>query len=136
MSTRCFISKKTKDGYVGVYSHWDGYPEKPGAGWILKNYYRSPQKINALIALGDISVLRENIGRKHSFDKQSQAGKYGEEIRKKGYTTFYHRDRGDAWSKTKPRKFKTFAELKKYAEEGWTEYLYVYQNGKWRHMRV
>jgi len=124
MSTRCFISKKTKDGYVGIYSHWDGYPEEPGVGYQLKNYYKSPQKVDSLIALGDISSLRKNIGRKHNFDNYDLA-------KEKEYTTAYHRDRGEPWDDVKPQFFKTKEEMERYFEDSWCEYLYIYEKGSW-----
>ena len=131
MATRSFIAKKVKGGYIGIYSHWDGYPTKPGVGWTLRKYYKSPSKVTQLIALGDISVLGENIGKKHDFDKASRAGKYSDRIKSLGYTTAYHRDRGEAWSQVKPKKVKTLLGLKKLAGSYGTEYLYVYENGKW-----
>lgn len=129
MSTRCFIAKKTKSGYKGIYSHWDGYPEKPGVGWQLKKDYTLSTKVTKLINLGDISVLRKNIGRKHSFDND-------EKSRKNEWITAYHRDRGDSWKDVKPVTFKTLEELKDYASSGWTEYLYIYDTGRWKTIKV
>jgi len=124
MSTRCVIGKKTKDGYEAIYSHWDGYPEKPGVGWMLRKYYKNPAKINKLISLGSISSLGKEIGRKHSFNKPHE-----------GWTVAYHRDRGEPWKDTKPQKFKTLQALKDFKDAGWTEYLYVYEKGKWHTYR-
>ena len=72
MSTRCLIGKKRKRYHV-IYSHWDGYPEKPGVGWTLKKYYTNPSKINKLIDLGGISSLGAEIGRKHDFNDYDTA---------------------------------------------------------------
>jgi hypothetical protein len=129
MATRSYIAKKMQSGYKAIYCHWDGYPS--GVGATLRKYYKLPAKINRLLNLGSISVLRKNIGKRHSFNKASRAGKYGEEIERKGWTTAYHRDRGEAWSDVKPRLFKTKKELKDFAKKGWTEYLYIYESGKW-----
>ena len=134
MSTRCMIAKRTKGGYKAVYSHWDGYPTKPGVGWTLRTFYKNPTKIDALLSKGDISSLRENIGRKHSFDKASRAGAYSDKIRKMGWTTFYGRDRGERG--TSARTFKTLSDLRKYARNSWAEYLYVYEKGKWTTYRL
>ena len=51
---------------VSIYVHWDGDPEK--AGVTLQKHYRTPAKIEKLIALGDLSVLGRDIGRKHAFE--------------------------------------------------------------------
>ena len=56
MATRSRIGLVLDDGTVkSVYCHWDGYPEhhKP----LLERYYDTPEKIEALLDLGDISVL-------------------------------------------------------------------------------
>ena len=132
VSTRCFIVKKTNAGYKGIYSHWDGYPEEPGVGWMLKKYYTNPAKVTKLIALGSISSLDKNIGSKHSFAKMRSGTKYGDMIEKKQWTTAYHRDRGEPWSETKPVTFKTKDALEKYISDSWCEYLYVFEDGKWK----
>ena len=119
MSTRCFIAKKTNGGFKGVYSHWDGYPQKPGVGWQLRKDYTLPSKVTKLINLGDISSLRKNIGRKHKFDDHEKA-------EKNDWTTVYHRDRGEAWKDVKPRSFKTIDALKNYADSCGAEYLYIF----------
>ena len=119
MSTRCFIAKKTNGGFKGVYSHWDGYPEKPGVGWQLRKDYTLPSKVTKLISLGDISSLKKNIGRKHKFDNHEIADK-------NKWTTVYHRDRGEPWKDVKPKTFKTIDELEMYADRSGAEYIYIY----------
>lgn len=60
MSTRSFICKRTEDGkLLGIYCHYDGYLEHHGR--ILCEYYNTPEKVDALIALGDLSSLGEKI---------------------------------------------------------------------------
>ena len=60
MSTRSTISAWCKDGKVrSIYCHWDGYPSHNGA--ILMNHYNTQDKIEALLALGDISTLKESV---------------------------------------------------------------------------
>jgi hypothetical protein len=128
MATRSFIAKKVKGGYIGIYCHWDGYPQKPGVGWVLRKYYKSPAKINKLISLGDISVLRENIGKKHKMDV---IGTEYEKLNRAKWTSAYHRDRGEAWNDAKPKKAKSIQELKRIAGGMGAEYLYIYEKGKW-----
>jgi len=132
MSTRSFIAKKTNGGFKGVYSHWDGYPEKPGVGWQLRKDYTLPSKVTKLINLGDISALRKNIGRKHKFDDHEKA-------EKNEWTTVYHRDRGEPWKDVKPKSFKTIDALKIYAADSGAEYLYIYDTDRlslWKTIRL
>jgi len=124
MGTRCFIAKKTPSGYKAIYSHWDGYPEKPGVGYTLKKYYTDPRKIDKLLALGDISALREEIGEKHDFDSDHDVASM------KGWTTAYGRDRGETG--TRARTYSSLAKLKEGANQGGAEYLYFWENGDWR----
>jgi len=58
MSTRSRIGIVNKDGTVrSIYCHFDGYPE--GVGETLRKHYNTPEKINELLDLGDISTLGE-----------------------------------------------------------------------------
>lgn len=70
MATRSTISIKEKGKIKTIYCHWDGYPSNNGA--LLLEHYKTSEKVNELIALGDISSLRENIkplnNEPHSFD--------------------------------------------------------------------
>jgi hypothetical protein len=60
MSTRAAIIRKTEDGiYEGIYCHHDGDIE--GVGLMLKGHYTDPNKVAALMALGDISSLGEGL---------------------------------------------------------------------------
>jgi len=128
MSTRCIIAKKMQGGkYKAVYSHWDGYPEKPGAGWTLRNNYTTTQSVNKLLSKGDISSLRGKIGRKHDFDDY-QTAKIND------WSTFYYRDRGESWSETKPKMFSSLKNLIDYASGSWAEYLYIFENGEWHYI--
>lgn len=83
MSTRSFIGKLNSDcSITGVYCHFDGYPD--GVGATLKEHYQNPQKVDALLALGDISSLGSELGEKHRFESPTP-----------GWTVAYHRDRGE-----------------------------------------
>jgi hypothetical protein len=56
MATRSTIARKNKDGsYTGIYCHWDGYPSNNGK--VLFDHYKTDEKIDSLIALGNISSL-------------------------------------------------------------------------------
>jgi len=108
-----------------VYCHWDGYLEHNGA--ILQKHYSASPKVNNLIALGDISSLRPEIGEKHAFsrletpmDDEAYDKLYG------NMTTYYGRDRGETGTE-----FKVFPTLKE-AEEHytWSEYFYCFKYTK------
>ena len=85
MSTRSSIAIKNPDGTItGIYCHFDGYPE--GVGNKLVKFYDTKAKVNAMLALGDISVLGDTIECPDGHSFQSPA---------KGHTIFYGRDRKD-----------------------------------------
>ena len=141
MGTRSMIAIQnpySKD-VRAVYCHWDGYLEHNGA--ILQKHYASSPKVNNLIALGDISSLRPEIGVKHAFSRLETP--MDEEVYEKLYgnmTTFYGRDRGETGVE-----FKVFPTLKA-AEEcyTWSEYFYCFkykksddfQSGEWHYKRA
>ena len=121
-----------------VYCHWDGYLEHNGA--LLQKHYAASPKVNNLIALGDISSLRAEIGEKHAFsrletpmDDEAYDKLYG------NMTTFYTRDRGED---TPFKVFKTVAEAEEHY--GWSDYFYCfkyskaddYQSGEWHYKQV
>ena len=83
MGTRSTIAKENADGTItSIYCHWDGYPE--GVGQTLADHYTDPTKIDQLLALGDISILDNEIGEQHDFDNRTE-----------GWTLAYGRDRGE-----------------------------------------
>jgi hypothetical protein len=84
MATRSRIAMETEDGrVVSIYCHWDGHIENNGR--LLHEHYGDPEKVKQLIALGDISYLRENVvpTGAHSFNSPQE-----------GVTVAYGRDRG------------------------------------------
>ena len=69
MSTRSHIGVKNTNGTVDyIYCHFDGYPEHNGK--ILTEHYQDMDKVNALMKLGNLSSLAEEIGEKHNFDNR------------------------------------------------------------------
>ncbi len=122
MSTRSLIGIVNEDGSCQtIYCHWDGYPEYNGK--LLLESYSDLEKIQSLLALGDISLLAENVApttdSNHSFE--TPIG---------GIVVAYHRDRGEDYSP--PRHWKSKDET---AKEGhkcyWAEYVYLYENNQW-----
>jgi hypothetical protein len=124
MATRSTISMKTDEGkFRTIYCHWDGYPSYNGA--MLNENYTDPAKIKSLIDLGSISSLREEIGEKHPFDRNYEAPEldlYG------NWTSAYHRDRGEEWSRTAPM---TFNDTEEMIELSGEEYAYVWNGDDW-----
>lgn len=126
ISTRSNIAKKIgEDAYLTIYCHADGYLTYNGA--MLLDNYNTPERVDALLALGDLSTLQEKLepdpNSPHSFD-------YNE--RQKGVTVAYGRDRGD--SETEARVF-SLAQLNN--ESNWTEYVYIFdENNKWKYFRT
>lgn len=60
MSTRSRIGY-TKNGYVhSAYHHWDGYPE--GVGAYLVKHFNTKEKVEALVAGGDMSSCMDSDG--------------------------------------------------------------------------
>jgi hypothetical protein len=60
MSTRSRIAIEKQDGTVtSIYCHFDGYIS--GNGEILQNHFQDREKVEQLIALGDISSLESDI---------------------------------------------------------------------------
>lgn len=108
MSTRSYISRLNDNGSVtGIYCHFDGYLD--GVGMMLKNNYTTPEKLDDLLSLGDISCLGP------SPDDRTEA---------------YARDRGDELNP--PVTFTTTEGLGKeaYVELG-AEFSYVFNGSGW-----
>ena len=118
MSTRSAIIRKVSaTQYEGVYCHFDGYLE--GVGQMLLDHYQDAKKVKKLIALGDLSILAENIapakGVKHSFGARAE-----------GVTVAYHRDRNEKYHIAKGISVDEVQQ-----KIGHNGYVYVYENGEW-----
>lgn len=89
MATRSTIAMEQPDGRVmQIYCHWDGYLDHNGK--ILHEHYRDRAKVLALMLLGSISSLREQIGEPHDFDAH-----YAKEDVREAWCVAYGRDRGE-----------------------------------------
>ena len=67
MATRSTIAIEHEDGTVEqVYCHFDGYLSHNGK--ILQEHYTDRSKVEQLVALGDMSILGNEIGEKQDFD--------------------------------------------------------------------
>ena len=137
MSTRSHIGFIKGNQITYIYCHSDGYPEYNGH--MLQKYYTDKEKVENLVKLGDISVLKENLspkeGEEHSFDGP----------RADGVVVAYHRDRGEDWEDVQPeiQEINNFDEIwnTAFIQGRWAEYSYLYnmndeafgeiQPGKW-----
>jgi hypothetical protein len=87
MANRSTIAIKRPNGTISqIYCHYDGYDS--GVGQTLRDHFTSPELVEELISLGDISYLEPLLHPPedsiHSFDSPI-----------KGVTVAYRRDRGD-----------------------------------------
>ena len=119
MGTRSRIGVMHGEIVKSIYVHWDGYLSHNGK--ILLDHYDSA-KANHLVALGDVSSLREHIvipdGVDHSFEKPLP-----------GVTVFYGRDRGEKGTEFKSAF--TFAEFLEQCDNCGAEYYYIMKDGVW-----
>ena len=115
MATRSNIAMKTKEGkIVSVYCHWDGYVANNGK--ILLENYTDIDKIEALVALGSISSLGEQVGDKQDFDDR--------DTQKDEWTLFYSRDRGEELS------IQEYADIPSWIND-MEEYAYLWNGQEW-----
>lgn len=130
MATRSTIAIQRQDGTVAqVYCHWDGYLENNGD--LLIKYYNTAEKINALLAHGDISSLGEEIGVQHPFSHREANMSPGEyEDIFGNMTLYYGRDRGE--SDTNAREFVDVESYEKTGDSGmFEEFNYLFIGNRW-----
>jgi hypothetical protein len=128
------IENPNSKAVKSIYCHWDGYLEHNGS--ILNKHYSASPKVNQLIAGGDLSSLRPNIGVKHAFgtigmtkeEQEAYEAEHGDSC------TYYTRDRGE----DAPYKhFNSVKEAQAYYDGSWCEYFYLFkynedmEGGKW-----
>ena len=125
MGTRSRIGVMHGDKVKSIYCHWDGYLEHNGR--ILHESYDSA-KANQLVALGDMSSLKADIGEKHAFSKHDVPG-IETRVHNENWCTFYGRDRGEkdvGWKVAQ-----TFAEFLEQCDNCGAEYYYIMKDGVW-----
>lgn len=117
MGTRSTLIAKLSNGKTqSIYCHWDGYPEHNGA--LLLEHYQDQSKIDALMALGDLSSLEADIGEKHAFDQRVE-----------GQCTAYGRDRGETG--TQARNVRSLKAAVKNSAECGAEFVYLWNGQQW-----
>ena len=121
MSTRSLICKETPDNkYLGIYCHFDGYPEYVGK--TLIKYYADSDKVEKLLALGDLSSLGERLApeanENHDFYNPID-----------GICIAYHRDRDEELCPARE------IQVKDARKDYFAEFIYVFcLDGKWRYI--
>ena len=106
MATRSIIAKLDDNGLEAIYCHNDGYLSNNGK--ILDQHYADKDKVNELLAGGDISSLKDTIED----------------------TIFYMRDRGE--ENKEATKLNNETKLLEFAfEECDAEVVYMFAYGSW-----
>ena len=114
MATRSLVAKQNQDGTItSIYCHYDGYPSHNGV--ILQEHYNTPFKVDQLLALGDLSILGEELGTKQDFNNRIN-----------GYCLAYGRDRGEQHVEAKTYTHDSF-----FSTDHGVDYLYLYNNNEW-----
>ena len=115
MATRSYIGKLTDEGTVNyIYCHYDGYLEHNGK--LLKENYNTPEMVDELLSLGDISYLGEQIGQQQDFENPV-----------KGYTIAYGRDRGEVDIEQRE------SLLEDFGNDMGIDYFYLYTDEGWKY---
>ena len=116
MSTRSSIGVKLPNGNIkAIYCHFDGYPS--GVGQTLTEHYTTEEKINALMELGDLSVLGPEIGEKQDFNDHANHNR--------DWCLAYGRDRGEN------REVETYSNIKEWVSAMWVNYYYLWNGTNW-----
>ena len=120
MATRAIIAKLDDKGVKAIYNHSDGYLEH--AGRILAEHYKDENKVDELLAQGDVSIIDENIGVKIDFNdyKTRYANKQ---------CKFYMRDRGEKYKHAEQLKDET--ELIEFSNNCDVDFIYMFAYGYW-----
>ena len=105
MSTHAIIAISDGINIRASYVHFDGYPSHTGV--ILNAHYNSPDKINSLIDLGELSAIGTDTD----------------------HCQAYGRDRGEKG--TEPKKFTSLSDLIAYGKSYYAAYIYLFEDNRW-----
>lgn len=110
------IGKQLKDGSIlAVYCHYDGYPAFNGR--VLRDHYKTEEKVNKLIDGGFMSCLHTN------------AGWNQETLPETG--PLYYTSRGESIEANEPIHYKDLNEFLWCDEHTGAEYTYHFVEGEW-----
>jgi len=128
MGTRSRIGVMHGDKVKSVYCHWDGYLAHNGV--ILQEHYDSA-RANHLVALGDLSALRPEIGDQHAFSQFEVDDMDRDDFIRttENMCTFYGRDRLE--ENTEFKVAHTFEEFLEQCDNCAAEYYYIMKDGVW-----
>ena len=117
MGTRSYIGIERDDGSVTyIYCHWDGYPSHNGA--VLLEHYSDAERLDRLLALGDISSLAARLDPTqtslHGFGSDSEDG----------VVVAYHRERGEKWDGVKPKEAASMTDI---PQNHGAQFIYVWR---------
>ena len=124
MSTRAAIGMLMPDWTIkAIYLHQDGCPFESGAGGVLAQHYTTTERVEMLLALGDLSSLGAKIfpdaKTPHSWANPQP-----------DVTVAFHRDRGDDYNP--PVVFSDLYEYEtKSSEVFGAEFLYLFVDDQW-----
>lgn len=123
MATRSRIGLLLASGFVrSVYCHWDGGPGYVGR--ILYDHWRDPAKLAQLLDLGAVSILGEEIGERHDFDRHIAE-------HDRSWCLFYNRDRGDPPAQTDAQTALDLGGYYAQAASSGAEWVYLLAAGDW-----
>lgn len=120
MSTRSRIGIVEPDGTVkSIYCHHDGYPSYNGR--ILKEAYNTVERIEKLMALGNISGLGEYL------DENEAKGRTNKDI-----VCAYCRDYKEDFKDNAPRTSASVDDYMNFVVKSVDyDYVYLFKDGKW-----
>jgi hypothetical protein len=94
-----------------IYCHWDGYLDNNGR--ILVKHYRDRARVLALMLLGDLSQLGQEIGQSQDFDAPAN----------RNWCVAYGRDRGETGTEAR-----VYADMQDYlTNTPFEEYNYIFR---------
>lgn len=106
MTTRSTIGIENGDVTTTyIYCHCDGYLDYNGK--MLIEHYNTKERVEALVALGDLSSLDENLSA----------------------CIAYHRDRGEKFRQEKISS--SYYNIQSMANVYWADYVYLWKDGEW-----
>jgi hypothetical protein len=128
MGTRSVIGIIENDVCKSVYCHWDGYLDHNGQ--ILQAFYNTTDKVEQLIAQGDISSLGAEIGTKHNFgDRAVYLENTDLTTSVATMCTFYARDRDEVGCEASTTQ--NFSQFMDRVNGCGAEYYYIMKDGVW-----
>lgn len=120
MATRSTIGRLNPDGTVtSIYCHFDGYPDYMLP--VLTTKYTDPATVDALLALGDLSILGSVIGERIDFKARP---------RPNDQCLAYGRDRGEQG--VEAITFANAAAWRRERSGQCCEYAYLWAGGRWQ----